>query len=567
MKLPVVIFFRIFAILCFLGTYQVSTVRALTGVAAQFDRVSNGPLVTVSGRHSPEAEIVVIDGNGEVVASALDNGSGVFSFSFRANVNQLSNLQIFAVDPASQTNPISLPRNLTIPLLLPPSIAQNPNMSLDENRVGVGGYTHPGSTVEVRLVGDNGYESITIETAQGDGGWVAEFSNLTPGQYRLTATAKSQTYTSQSSLPLQIVVEPDVLPKPVSQVVKRVETSVTEVAQVVLPQPVAKAVKVVAPEARQVAEVVTPVASAGLATQVLLAGRDILYFLVQGGISALQYFGFWRKRNPWGIVYDAITKQPIMLATVRLYTAGEVKRLVETDVTSKVGVFSFEPEPGDYRIQVSKPGYQFPSQLVVSNVDGEYAHVYHGERVHLSQSAIVDVAIPVDPEDTSKLNWRFRLISFFRQRLYLFTQMMLVIGFVMSLLSLMGGSGGLNTLILLFYCAVLTGQWYVYFRRKGSWGVVVNKQGKPISGIQLNLIDPQFNKLVQRRITDKNGRYQFIVPQGRYLIQVETVDYFLVTSNKQSYQGQEIWVEGEKPKLISIKIIVEHESAKAIPSP
>src|SRR5690606_33587523 len=96
-------------------------------------------------------------------------------------------------------------------------------------------------------------------------------------------------------------------------------------------------------------------------------------------------------------------------------------------------------DKGDYQLEVTKPGYSFPSRLVQSNTDGEYAHVYRGELINFaSDRSVVDVAVPIDPLKT-EVGWKFKVVRFIRGRIYMATISMLVVGFVMSLLAVIGG--------------------------------------------------------------------------------------------------------------------------------
>jgi hypothetical protein len=341
-----------------------------------------------------------------------------------------------------------------------------------------------------------------------------------------------------------------------------VSKAVERVTDVVLPPVAREAVRDVAPQAERVSQTVTPVAAASLLTQLTLFARDIFFVVVQMVITLMQYFGFLRKRHPWGIVYDAVTKQPVVLATVRLYELkGKVKQLVETDVTSKAGVFSFFPKAGTYVMSAAKSNYNFPSTLVPGGEDGEYAHVYHGESIQFpGGEAAVEVSVPMDPKG-AEVSLKFRLLNFARRRMYLVTMVSLVIGFVMSLLAVIGGAGGVNGFFLLFYVVVLSVQGYLAYKRRRTWGVVEDGEGNKIGGVQLDLVDPKFDKLVQRRVSDSEGKYQFIVPEGEYEIRISSVGHKLLDDRRKAYQGQRIIVKGLKPKLIALKIVVERVRA------
>ena len=545
---------------------EVEPVMALTGVGAKVDRVSSGSLITISARHAPGSELVVVDTFNQVVAGALDQGSGDFEFSFRFS-GSTSGLKLIAVDAAGNSAPVEIPSGGLSNELMPPTLVLNPGVEIGENSLGVGGYSFSGSTVNLQLSGDNGVLRTEQVLTKADGGWTLEYTNLAAGTYTLLATSRFGGSTSFESTPLVFTVEPNQvtvplpLPQPVQQVSQRVSQVVENVAAAVLPPAAQEAVRNVAPQAQQATQVVAPVASAGLLAQLALAARDIGYVLLQAGISGMQYFGFWRKRHPWGIVYDAITKQPVMLATVRLYTVGKVQRLVETDVTSKAGVFSFVPKSGDYEIKVTKPGYTFPSSVIHSATDGEYAHVYRGEKIHFEgENSVVDVSVPVDPAKVN-VNLLFKVQTFIRGRIYMATIVMLMSGLSMSLLAVIGGeSTALNGFLIMFYLGVLSYHFILWNRKRRAWGNVVDEKGEPVVGVQVNLVDPKFEKLVQRRVTDEAGKYQFIVPEGEYEIRLEGVSYTLMTNVKRAYAGERIVVTGSKPRLIAIKLVVSKAS-------
>ncbi len=540
-----------------------SGVVALDNVGAKINQVSSGVLIRVSGRHAPRSEIVVVDtgslgpsGENKVVAAAIDKGNGVFDFTFRANVNQLSRLEIFAIDPAGVTRHLSVPQSGLINELLPPTLVVDPDVDLPDG-VGVGGYSYPGSVLTISITGDNGFSQVDVVEAElDDGSWLNTFVNLEPGEYLVVAESSTGGLSSQSSVEVEVVVEAETVLKPI----ENLGDTVSKTVEQVVPEQLRKRAQDVAPQAKVVTNTVAPVVSAGLLTQLALIARDLMFVVTQTFISLMQYFGFWRKRQSWGIVYDSVTKQPVVLATVRLYSLGQglKQKLIETDVTSKAGVFSFVPTKGQYVIKATKPGYKFPSILVSGKNDGEYAHVYHGESFDFEGGGkSLEVALPMDPANV-EVGWRFKVVKFLRERIYIVTLVSLVIGWTMSLVAIIGGQGGINGFFFLFYTLVLVVKGWLAYRRGRSWGKVSDVHGKAMAGVQLDLIDPKFEVLVQRRVSDREGRYQFIVPEGVYVIRVSSVGVELVKGRgKKVYQGQEIVVSGDKPKLIALKVVVE----------
>lgn len=531
---------------------------AAQSVGANISRVGGTQQVTVSLLHAPYSQVVVLDQDSRVVAAGLDRGQGLSELTFRIS-NQVNQLYLLVVDQADQTNRVPIPLSGVSGLLMPPTLVFDPEVVFGDASLGVGGYAHPQSRILLDLSKSGQLVRTDLTQAAIDGSWAQKYENLEEGEYSLTARASLSEQTSLTSLPLEFTVTKEA--DPLSKAATQVGDQVTKVVQSVLPAQISKAASKVAPQAEQVGLVVTPVASAGLLAQLSMLMRDLAYWVVQAVISGLQYFGFWRKRHPWGLVYDAVTKQPVMLATVRLYhIEGATKRLVETDVTSKAGVFSFFPKAGNYLVQAAKTGYNFPSRLVIGRNDGEYAGVYHGETISFSsEKSIVDVAVPLDPVDKT-VGLKFRIANILRTRIYLVTLALLMVGWLMSAIGVVGGSGGINGFLLIFYSGLLIGHVVLVYRKSKAWGQVVDADGNPVKGVQLGLMDPKFEKLVQRRVTDDEGKYQFVVPEGEYEIRVETVGWSIVTGLKKAYSGQKIVVTGNKPKLIALRMMIVKEA-------
>jgi len=538
----------------------VGGVAALDNVGAKVDVVGGNIEVNISGRHAPRSQIVVTYGD-EVIAGGIDKGTGNFGFSFRISGGQESDLWLFAIDPAGTTQRLSLDSGGATGVLMPPTLVFDPAVSTLDDEVGVGGYSYPGARVTVTLSRDGLLVEEREFITEGDGGYEWIYQELPPGEYVAVAVSEFGGTQSQPSQELRFRVDPGTAVSPITRtaegVGQRVADTVENIAQTLLPPVVGEAVRKLAPQASQVGTRVAPAVGVGLLSQLTLISKDVVLLLFQSATAGLQYFGFWRKRYPWGVVYDAVTKQPIMLATVRLYSLQQMKKLAETDVTSKVGVFSFFPKAGKYVVMATKSGYEFPSRLVRGATDGEYARVYHGEQIEFDQDrGVVEVSIPMDPME-AKVDWKFKVMTFVRRRLHWFSRVMLIVGWVLALVAVVGGEGEIHGLFLLLYTGLLGVQLWLIYRTRNTWGSVVDRSGNSVEGVQLDLIDPAFEKLVQRRVSDGAGKYQFIIPEGKYEIRISSIDHKLVISEPKAYQGQAIVVEGNKPKLIALKIVVE----------
>jgi hypothetical protein len=117
----------------------------------------------------------------------------------------------------------------------------------------------------------------------------------------------------------------------------------------------------------------------------------ILLLLIREFIERAKYFR-------WGVVYDAVTKKPIMGAVVKIYDK-EYNRLREFRVTDNFGRYGFLIPPGQYYLGVEKENYSFPSRLVKTKNDRGFTDIYHGEVLDKEYAdSLISANIPLDPK-------------------------------------------------------------------------------------------------------------------------------------------------------------------------
>ena len=91
----------------------------------------------------------------------------------------------------------------------------------------------------------------------------------------------------------------------------------------------------------------------------------------------LVFFCLYRRRKPWGTVYDAVTKRPIDPAYVTVMKGREKIAEAITDINGRYG---FLLSAGTYQLRAQKTHYIFPSQLMNRAVSDEvYNNLYYGE--------------------------------------------------------------------------------------------------------------------------------------------------------------------------------------------
>ena len=204
-------------------------------------------------------------------------------------------------------------------------------------------------------------------------------------------------------------------------------------------------------------------AAANPALQVSLATSsglfDVWAITLRYFYNFLSLFGLRRKRETWGTVYDAATKQPldpVILTLVDLRTGKPVEKAI-SDLNGK---FGFLVRQGSFAITAAKSHYKFPSESIKAATDGIYSNVYRGEELQIaSESDLITPNIPMDP---LSFDWnqeaKKQYIGVVRPHLvslvnWLFSALFCV-GFVFVVLAFLAVHSTFNFLLLILYLVV-----------------------------------------------------------------------------------------------------------------
>ncbi len=269
---------------------------------------------------------------------------------------------------------------------------------------------------------------------------------------------------------------------------------------------------VVAPVAA-IASVATLVA--GLASAVPMANAGQFFLLAIG--QPLLHFTR-RKRQGWGTVYNAATKAPIDLATVRLLDA-RTGRPVGAKVTDKDGRFAFTPPAGSYRIEAVKPGFVFPAASLAGVAeDGAFSDVYHGTLIETAESGkTLTVNVPMDPAFEPVMEAHELLSARNKKTL---RRVGAMAGPVLGAFALAVTPGA--PMLLLFLVQLFLYQLY----QRAAEPAVSASQGtvydldtrKAVKGAVVRVLSLPYHKVLESKLTDAEGRYSFHVGPGEYYL-------------------------------------------------
>ncbi len=259
-------------------------------------------------------------------------------------------------------------------------------------------------------------------------------------------------------------------------------------------------------------------------------------------------FLFRKKRQKWGIVFNALSKRPVDLAIVRLLRA-QTNLVVQTRITDALGRFTFIVSPGDYHLQVVKPQFTYPT-VVMSHVkeDAGFLDLYHGEVISVTAQSALTPNIPMDP-----------IVKEETPRSILLKQV---------LRKIQRGAGGLSTMVsigavfvvptpaMAIFATAQVGL-YLLFRRLGvapkpkGWGIVFDQvTNERLGRAVVRIFNKKYNKLLETQMTDENGRYGFVVGKDVYYLVADHPKY-------ERYVSPEIDLVQSKENLIDHKILLK----------
>jgi hypothetical protein len=280
---------------------------------------------------------------------------------------------------------------------------------------------------------------------------------------------------------------------------------------------------------------------------------DLPYYYQKYRLWVLYGLGIKGKGEPWGVVYDSVTKELLSRCVVRLYRE---KELVDTAVTDVNGVFNFEPRGGTYQVEVSRSGYYFPSEVISGNTDGVRKNIYNGGLLEVEgEKAPVRMYVPMDAEELGGIDaWAAKISSKIVEVLVLVSPLMTVSGVILAGYYWSRDEDAIHLWILLVYLALLGLYVYGWVKERGSWGFVMDEELEPLEGVEVGLYDPVYDRLVDTRVTDEKGRFRFVVVGGEYILRPVGAGYVIAESGYEA--GYVVGHDEEGEQQVTERMVV-----------
>jgi hypothetical protein len=238
---------------------------------------------------------------------------------------------------------------------------------------------------------------------------------------------------------------------------------------------------------------------------------------------------FKRSKSGFGTVFDAISGKGIDLARIRLVDLHGLT--VASAVTDKYGHYRLSGIPGEFTVDVLKPGYHFPSVfLKAASRSKMYDNVISSQKIKIKDYGIITKNIPLDQ------------IGETRRRSKVFSRWIVIsdnIQFAISYLSLFCILYPLFApthigawIILMVHCSIVGDRIMNFRPAKPQFGTVTDTDTRePIDRAIIRLYDASFNKILNTQVTSPKGRYAFLVNQGSYYMTLQKEGYKSIRLN------------------------------------
>lgn len=254
---------------------------------------------------------------------------------------------------------------------------------------------------------------------------------------------------------------------------------------------------------------------------------------LSGIAASLNYLSLWhlpsllaalvrKKKRSWGVVFDSVTKQPLDPAILTLKNSDGDEFYAVSDIYGRYG---FLVEPGQYTLAVKKTNYTFPSEKMVGQKNTLYDDLYFGGVIDIGKEDVISKNIPLDPvrEDWNQANKPRRIFSTRSPLFYRFSRLVFYSGFAWAIIAFLLIPGLWNGVVLTLFILLFVFKLWHYVQR--DWGVVKDAFGDPVSGaiVRLKNLDAP-KQTFPPVVTKQQGRYNFLVTQGRYELTIDIAD-------------------------------------------
>lgn len=221
-----------------------------------------------------------------------------------------------------------------------------------------------------------------------------------------------------------------------------------------------------------------------------------------------------RKFKPWGIVVDSSNGQPISFVVCRLFIEGST-HLVDQTLTDENGSYGFLINPGKYRLEILKEGYDKYVENII---------IEEEKQVSLKDVKLYKEGSKVDSKIKLKI---FKQIQSYLEKFVEFiTPIFLVLGLLVSSINIFIEFSIIQVVILITYIVFIAGMIVrkVDLRSRMS-SVVDSETGFRVPEVLIKIFDLATGDLVDTTLTNRYGYFDYWGEPGKYAVYASLKGY------------------------------------------
>jgi hypothetical protein len=377
------------------------------------------------------------------------------------------------------------------------------------------------STITLTISGAQTLKDQITSTAAGTWSWTSS-NTLPEGIYTITVRITDNTFSSMSgSASYTFAVKYPVTPEKniLEQLVSELPLTSVPLPDIVIQarqnKIIIKTIQEVSAPLSQAVVVVGGggvVAAAAAANAGLAAGiQQVVQVISNLRFYLLGLFRF-KKRTPWGRVTYKHSGQPVSGASAQVYDAS-FNKLKDSQITDKLGRFSALVAPGNYYVKIFKPGFQVARSGTLTITPGNSS---------LNLELVLE---PLEDTRASNAGYGISIWTKLQQLLTKLNPYILVAGTMISVLNALIVPSTLNQAILVIYIGIDIFQFYLLSTAVNPYGSIVDAAGKPLTLSVVRIFNLDSQTLMATKVTDEQGRFNFLVDPGTYYVTVTKVGF------------------------------------------
>ena len=236
--------------------------------------------------------------------------------------------------------------------------------------------------------------------------------------------------------------------------------------------------------------------------------------------------GLKRRNRPWGTVYDSTTKQPLDPAYVILQDLQGKE--ISSSITDLDGRYGFLVPAGQYRIIANKTNYEFPSKKLQGKTSDEmYQDLYFGDIITITEGEVITKNIPMDP---LKFDWNEfakkdqKLMKFYSSRdvwISRIANILFYLGFSITILAVLVTPEIYNIITLAVYLLIFILK-RTLLKPRPFGRLTYRETGAPLPFAILHVFSVGTDHEVAKKVSDRNGKYYCLIPNGAYYVKIES---------------------------------------------